>query len=58
MSGWRCDRCGKFRRGDDIVEYDVGDQVTHDMVIECRWCMSPATLREFGMDRKDEDDEQ
>lgn len=46
---WRCERCGKFRKGDDIAQFDVGDHVTHDVVTECRWCMTPADRKHFGM---------
>lgn len=49
QTAWRCERCGKFRRAQDIAQYDVGDQVTHDVVTECVWCMPPATAAQFGM---------
>ncbi|QDH93143.1 hypothetical protein QDA02_gp22 [Microbacterium phage Margaery] len=50
QTAWRCERCGKFRKAEDIAQYDVGDQATHDVVTECRWCMPPATAKQFGME--------
>lgn len=44
MSAAKCNRCGKFRRWDDVVSVDYSDEYPEPAVQECKTCTAPSNL--------------